>query len=34
LVLAERWATWDRHPFQEKGSDKASEYAVSLHRRP
>jgi SAM-dependent methyltransferase len=34
LVLAERWATWDRHPFQDKGPDKASEYAVSLHRRP
>jgi SAM-dependent methyltransferase len=28
LVLAERWATWDRQPFQ--GGD----YAVSVHRRP
>ena len=28
LVLAERWATWDRQPFT--GGD----YAVSVHRRP
>ncbi|MDQ3896952.1 MAG: class I SAM-dependent methyltransferase [Actinomycetota bacterium] len=28
LVLAERWATWDRRPFD--GGD----YAVSVHRRP
>jgi SAM-dependent methyltransferase len=28
LVLAERWATWDRRPFE--GGD----YAVSVHRRP
>jgi SAM-dependent methyltransferase len=28
LVLAERWATWDRQPYQ--GGD----YAVSVHRRP
>ena len=28
LVLAERWATWDRQPFS--GGD----YAVSVHRRP
>ncbi len=28
LVLAERWATWDRQPFA--GGD----YAVSAHRRP
>ncbi|HEX2048934.1 MAG TPA: class I SAM-dependent methyltransferase [Acidimicrobiales bacterium] len=28
LVLAERWATWDRRPFA--GGD----YAVSVHRRP
>lgn len=28
LELAERWATWDRQPFD--GGD----YAVSLHRRP
>jgi len=29
LVLAERWATWDRQAFQ-----KDNEYAVSVHRRP
>jgi len=29
LVLADRWATWDRQPFHE-GND----YAVSVHRRP
>ena len=29
LVLADRWATWDRQPFQ-----KGNEYAVSVHRRP
>lgn len=29
LVLAERWATWDRLPWAEGG-----EYAVSVHRRP
>ena len=28
LVLADRWATWDRQPFQ-----KGNEYSVSLHRR-
>jgi SAM-dependent methyltransferase len=28
LFLAERWATWDRQPFQE-----GNEYAVSVHRR-
>ena len=28
LVLAERFATWDREPFS--GGD----YAVSVHRRP
>lgn len=28
LVLDERWATWDRRPFE--GGD----YAVSVHRRP
>ncbi len=28
LVLAERWATWDRQPFA--GGD----YSVSVHRRP
>jgi SAM-dependent methyltransferase len=28
LVLADRWATWDRRPFE--GGD----YAVSVHRRP
>ena len=28
LVLAERWATWDRQPFEGGG------YAVSVHRRP
>jgi SAM-dependent methyltransferase len=29
LVLADRWATWDRQPFQ-----KGNEYSVSVHRRP
>jgi SAM-dependent methyltransferase len=29
LVLAERWATWDRQPW-----NPASDYAVSVHRRP
>ncbi len=29
LSLAERWATWDREPWQAGG-----EYAVSVHRRP
>lgn len=29
LALAERWATWDRQPWQEGG-----EYAVSVHRPP
>ena len=28
LVLADRWATWDRRPFEGGG------YAVSVHRRP
>jgi SAM-dependent methyltransferase len=28
LVLADRWATWDRQPFRGGG------YAVSVHRRP
>lgn len=28
LVLAERWATWDREPFADD-----SDYAVSVHRR-
>ncbi len=28
LVLAERWATWDRQPFN------GGNYAVSVHRRP
>lgn len=28
LVLAERWATWDRQPFA------GGNYAVSVHRRP
>ena len=28
LVLAERWSTWDRHPWSE-----ADDYAVSIHRR-
>lgn len=28
LVLAARWATWDRQPFR-----KGDEYAVSVHRR-
>ncbi len=28
LVLAERWATWDRKPFD------GGNYAVSVHRRP
>ena len=28
LLLAERWATWDRQPFEGGG------YAVSVHRRP
>jgi SAM-dependent methyltransferase len=29
LDLAERWATWDRRPWEEGG-----DYAVSVHRRP
>ena len=29
LEAAERWATWDRRPWQEGG-----DYAVSVHRRP
>ena len=29
LELAERWATWDRRPWNEGG-----DYAVSVHRRP
>jgi SAM-dependent methyltransferase len=29
LALAERWATWDRGPWQPGG-----DYAVSVHRRP
>lgn len=29
LTLAERWATWDRQPWT-----SASDYAVSVHRRP
>jgi hypothetical protein len=29
LVLAERWATWDRQPWS-----AMSDYAVSVHRRP
>jgi len=29
LVLAERWATWDRQPWS-----PTSAYAVSVHRRP
>ena len=28
LVLAERWATWDRQPYE------GGNYAVSVHRRP
>lgn len=28
LALAERWATWDRRPYQN------GDYAVSVHRRP
>ncbi|HEV2810616.1 MAG TPA: hypothetical protein VGV93_09510, partial [Acidimicrobiales bacterium] len=28
LVLAERWSTWDRHPWSED-----DDYAVSVHRR-
>ena len=28
LVLADRWATWDRQPFE------GGKYAVSVHRRP
>ena len=28
LVLAERWSTWDRHPWSEE-----HDYAVSVHRR-
>jgi hypothetical protein len=34
LVLAERWATWDRQPFQEREPQERNEYAVSVHRRP
>jgi SAM-dependent methyltransferase len=29
LILAERWATWDRQPWS-----PTSDYAVSVHRRP
>ena len=29
LELADRWATWDRQPFEAGGN-----YAVSVHRRP
>lgn len=29
LALAERWATWDRQPW-----NPTSDYAVSVHRRP
>lgn len=29
VVLAERWATWDRQPWS-----PTSDYAVSVHRRP
>lgn len=29
LVLAERWSTWDRHPWTQ-----SDDYAVSVHRRP
>jgi hypothetical protein len=29
LVLDERWATWDRQPFEPDGAG----YAVSVHRR-
>jgi SAM-dependent methyltransferase len=34
LVLTERWATWDREPFQKGPSQKRNDYAVSVHRRP
>jgi 2-polyprenyl-3-methyl-5-hydroxy-6-metoxy-1,4-benzoquinol methylase len=34
LVLADRWATWDRQPFQGAEFHKGSEYAVSVHRHP
>jgi SAM-dependent methyltransferase len=33
LVLAERWATWDRQPFQNGESQEHHGYAVSVHRR-
>ena len=29
LALEDRWATWDRTPF-----DQGCTYAVSVHRRP
>jgi SAM-dependent methyltransferase len=32
LVVAERWATWDRQPFQDHELQKGNEYAVSVHR--
>jgi SAM-dependent methyltransferase len=35
LVLAERWATWDRQPFlQDDHLQGRNQYAVSVHRRP
>jgi SAM-dependent methyltransferase len=35
LVLAERWATWDRQPFlQDDQLQGRNQYAVSVHRRP
>jgi len=34
LVLGERWATWDRQPFQKDAFQRGNEYAVSVHRRP
>jgi hypothetical protein len=33
LVLAERWSTWDRQPFQRDQPQGPNEYAVSVHRR-
>jgi SAM-dependent methyltransferase len=34
LVLAERWATWERDPFAPSGSSsRPAPYAVSVHRR-
>ena len=35
LVLAERWATWDREELPEPTPEHpATSYAVSVHRRP